>query len=117
LLAEWLRPERTHLWPDAIRAAEAAINDPAFGNLPALMDALEPVVKAAPAEIQLDLQELILAMFRVSPTETGYFVRQVLTTSEDAMTATAFRRMTPFFPEELREEIRELVRGKPFSMA
>jgi hypothetical protein len=116
LIGEWLRPERTHLWPEAIGAAVSAINDPAFGNLPALMEALEPVVKAAPVEIQLDLEELLLALFRVSPTETGYFIRQVLTTTDSDMTAIAFRRMSPSFPPELRDDIQELVRGKPFSI-
>ena len=117
MLGEWLRPERARLWPDAIRAAISAINDPAFSNLPALMEALEQVVKAAPTQIQPDLEELILALFRASATETTYFVRQVLTTSDDPMTSVAFRRMAPSFPPELQEEVRELVRGKPFSIA
>jgi len=116
MLGEWLRPERTRLWPGAVRAAVSAINDPAFGNLPALMEALEPVVKAAPAEIQLDLEQLILALFRASPTETTYFIRQVLTNSDNPMASVVFRRMAPSFPPELRDEIREFVRGRPFSI-
>ncbi|MFH1184259.1 MAG: hypothetical protein V1755_04370 [Chloroflexota bacterium] len=116
MIGEWLRPERPRLWPDAIRASISAINDPAFGNLPALMASLEPLVKAAPAQIQLDLEELILALFQASPTETTYFIRQILTHSDNPMTSVAFRRMAPSFPQELKEEIREFVRGKPFSI-
>ena len=116
MLMEWLRPERARLWPDAIRAAISAINDPAFGNLPALLEALQPAVKAAPENLQLDLEELISALFKASPTETTFFVRQVLTTSDDPMTPVAFRRMAPSFPDDLNEEIRELVRGRPFPM-
>jgi hypothetical protein len=117
MLVEWLRPERTRLWPDAMHAAISAIKDPAFGNLPALMEALEPAVKAAPAELQLDLEDLCLALFRVSPTEAVFFVQQVLTTSDNPETSVAFRRMSPSLPQEIRDEIRELVRGKPFSTA
>lgn len=116
LISEWLRPERSRLWAHAIRASIAAITDPAFTDLPRLLDVLEPVVKAAPSQIQVDLEELILALHRVSPTETAYFVRQVLVTTDNPMTAITFRRMSPSFPTELREEIKEFVRGKPFSV-
>lgn len=117
MLAEWLRPERPRLWADAIRAAISAIRDPRFGNLPALMSALQPTVQAAPPQIQLDLEELVLALYDASPTETTFFIRQVLSTSEDPLTVVAFRRMSPSFPQQLREDIHELVRGKPFSVA
>lgn len=117
MLAEWLRPERPRLWSDAIRAAISAARDPRFGNLPALLAALQPIVRAAPALIQLDLEELILALYELSPTETTYFIRQVLSTADDPLTVVAFRRMSPSFPQQLREDIQELVRGKPFSVA
>jgi len=115
MIGEWLRPERQRLWSDAMRAAVSAIRDPSFGNLPALMEALEPAVQAAPVDIQLDLEELITALYDSSPTETTFFLRQVITSSENPMTAVAFRRMSPSLPEELKESIRELVRGKPLS--
>jgi len=115
MLGEWLRPERTRYWSDAIRAAMAAITDPSFGNLPALMEALEPVVRSAPATIQLDLEDLLNALFAVSPTETTYFVRQVLTDADSPMTAVAFRRMSAALPPLLRDDIRELVRARPSS--
>jgi len=117
LMAEWLRPERTRLWADALRASTYVVNDPSFRNLPALMQVLEPAVKAAPTEIQLDLEELILALHAVSPMETAFFVKQVLTSSDDKMTSLTFRRMLPAFPTELRDEIREMVRPKPSSIS
>jgi hypothetical protein len=71
---------------------------------------------AAPTQIQLDLEELVLTLHRLSPTETNYFVHEVLSTSDNPMTALTFRRMLPAFPPDLRDEIRELVRHKPSSM-
>ncbi len=115
LLREWLRPERTRMWPDGIQAAISAISDPEFASLPALMDVVRPVVEAAPSSLQLDLEALILALYAASPTETTYFVRQVLLESQNPMTAITFRRMSPAFPTELKEEIREFIRGKPLS--
>ncbi len=115
LLREWLRPERGRLWPDGIRAAITAISDPEFVGLPALLDVIRPVVEAAPSGLQLDLEALILALYAASPTETSYFVRQILLESHNPMTAITFRRMSRAFPDELKEEIREFIRGKPLS--
>ena len=76
------------------------------------MKILEPVVEAAPPKLQTEIAELILALYHASPTETSYFVRQVLLDSEDPMTAITFRRIAPSLPIELGEEIREFIRGK-----
>jgi hypothetical protein len=111
MLREWLRPERSRLWADAIRAALPAIHDPDFANLPALLEALEPVFRAAPSEIQTELAELVCSLYERSPTETAYLVRQVLTTSENALTGLTFKRMAPSLPDELQEEIREFAGG------
>jgi hypothetical protein len=114
LVGEWLRPERSRFWSNAVQACLSAISDPAFTNFPRLLDLLEPVVRAAPSQLQLDLEQLLLALHRAYPTETSYFIRQVLTTSDNPMTAITLRRMAPDLPSELREEIKELIQGKPF---
>jgi hypothetical protein len=112
MVGEWLRPERKQLWANALRASIHAVNDPSFRNFPSLMQVLEPVVKAAPTQIQLDLEELVLALHNVSPMETAFFVKQVLNSSDDPKTFLTFRRMLPAFPPELRDEIKEIVRAK-----
>lgn len=116
MLAEWLRPERPRLWSDAVRAAISAVRDPRFRDLPALMAALLPMMMAAPVQLQLDLQELIGALFGASPTETSYFIQQILRTANDPRTVVAFRRMSPSLPGQLRDEIQDLVRGKPHAV-
>ena len=112
LIGEWLRPQRTPLWPNGIQAVISAASDPDFTNLPPLMKVVEPIVEAAPAELQNEIEELILTLYAASPTETTYFVRQILTDSKDPRTATTFRRISPSLPAELREEVREFTRGK-----
>ena len=72
LLQEWLRPERRRYWQDAIRATISALGDPGFVDLPRFFRILEPVVKEAPSEIQLELEKLILAFYELSPAETTY---------------------------------------------
>jgi hypothetical protein len=112
LIGEWLVPQRTALWPNGIQAVISAVSDPEFENLPPLMKVIEPVVVEAPAKLQNELEELILVLYAASPTETTYFVRQILIESENPMTAMTFRRIAPSLPMELREEIREFIRGK-----
>lgn len=112
LIAEWLQPQRTALWPNGIQAVISAASDPEFANLPPLMKVIEPVVEAAPAKLQNEIEALILALHSTSPAETSYLLRQVLMNSKNPMTAITFRRIAASLPEELREEIREFIRGK-----
>ncbi|HET6845613.1 MAG TPA: DNA alkylation repair protein [Anaerolineales bacterium] len=115
LIAEWLRPERPRFWPAAIQAGIAAARDSAFADLPGLMATLEPALRAAPADMQLELEGLLSALYAVSPTETIYLLRQVLVASQEPSTVTMFRRMSPALPRELQEDIREIVRSRPAS--
>lgn len=117
LINEWARPERARLWPAALRAGIAAAKDPAVGYFPSLVETLEPVIRSAPAEMQLDVEELFNALFDASPTETTFLVRQMLAAPGDQPAAIVFRRMMPSLPAPLRDEIRELARGKSFSEA
>jgi DNA alkylation repair enzyme len=108
LLDKWLQPENSRHWGDAIRAAIAAVRDPAFSGLPPLLKALEPALQACPAQLQLDLEELIATLYAVSPSETVYYVRQILAQSANPSTPAHFRRMAPSLPAEVQSTIREL---------
>ncbi len=112
LVSEWLQPQRAALWPNGIQAVISAAADREFHNLPPLMQVIEPVVMAAPPKLQNDIEALILALYAATPTETSYFVRQVLMDSDDPMTTMTFRRISASLPRELQEEIREFMRGK-----
>ena len=115
LIGEWLQTNRPQLWPNGIQAVISAVSDPNFTNLPPLLKVIEPIVVAAPSKLQIEIEELILALYKVSPTETSYFLRQVLITSDNPMTIITFRRISPSLPNELKEEIREFSRGRHIS--
>jgi hypothetical protein len=112
LVREWLKPQRRKLWPNGIQAIIAAVSDSEFHNLPPLMKVIEPVIMSAPPKLQNDIEALILALYAASPTETSYFVRQILLDADDPMITITFRRISPSLPRELQEEIREFIRGK-----
>ena len=115
LIGEWLQPERQRLWPNGIEAIISAVNDPAFINLPPLLKLIAPVIEAAPAKLQVEIEELVLALYKKSPAETTHFLRQVLTASNDPMTAITFRRIAPNFPPKLKDALAEFIRVKPIS--
>ena len=115
LITEWLQPKRTRLWSNGLQASISAIADPQFVNHPPLLKALEPLMEAAPAKLQDEIEEFVLTFYKASPTETIYFLRQVLTDSHDPMTAVTFRRISPAFPNKLKEGIQEFIRPRPLS--
>lgn len=110
LIAEWLHPGRMRTWSNGIQALLPLLADPSFQNLPPVLDVVEPILLAAPIEIQLDLEELILALYKASPNETAFFLRQLLADSTNPMTTTTLKRISPSFPTELQAELRDLLR-------
>ncbi len=114
-ISEWFRPERPRLWSNGLQAAISAVSDSSFQNLPPLLKVLEPIMEAAPANLQDEIKAFALALYKFSPTETIYFLRQVLANSNDPMTAVTFRRISRSFPNELEEGIREFIQAKPLS--
>lgn len=110
LIAEWLHPGRMRTWSNGIQALLPLLAEPSFQNLPPVLDVVEPIIEAAPSEIQLDLEELILALYKASPNETAFFLRQMLANSTNPMTATTLKRISPSFPAELQSELRDLLR-------
>jgi DNA alkylation repair enzyme len=113
LITEWLQPERTRLWSNGLQAAISAIGDPLFVNHPPLLKALEPLMETAPAKLQEEIEEFVLTLYKASPTETIYFLRQVLVDSHDPMTAITFRRISRSFPEKLKDGIQEFIHPRP----
>jgi len=115
LVSEWLQPERTRLWSNGIQTLIPLIAEPDFHNLPPVFEIVRPILETAPSVLQNDLAELILALHEASPTETAFFLRQVLTESQNPMTAVTMRRISARFPAELLASVRDLIRAVPRS--
>lgn len=112
LAGEWLNPERPRLWSNGIQALLPLIKEPGYHNLPPVFEILRHVVEAAPGVLQRDLIDLLHALHSASPTETTYFLREILTNTPTNMTATTLRRISPSLPPKLAESIRDLTRTK-----
>ena len=112
LVKEWLHPARQRMWSNGIQALVPLISSEEFDNLPPIFEIIEPILKAAPAALQFDLQELITALYQASPDETTYFLQQILKRTKSPLPAVALRRMSPELPLELQTSLREMLREK-----
>ena len=112
LVKEWLHPARQRMWSNGIQALVPLISSPDFDNLPPIFEIVEPIIRAAPAALQFDLQELIIMLCQASPDETTYFIQQLLKSTKGPMLAVALRRMLPEFPTEFQVSLREMLYKK-----
>jgi hypothetical protein len=100
------------MWSNGIQALVPLVNTPDFDNLPPILDIVEPILKASPAALQFDLQELLIALYKASPDETIYFLQQILHETKSQLPAVSLRRMLPDLPTDLQTSLRELLREK-----
>lgn len=112
LISEWLHPARQRLWSNGIQALLPLITNPKFENLPPIFELTRPIFEAAPGTIQTDLKDLINAFFRASKTETIFYLREIVESSDNPLTVVTLRRILPGLPTELQSELLELVRSK-----
>lgn len=110
LVREWLHPARQRMWSNGVQALVPLISSPEFDNIPPILEILEPIIKASPAALQFDLQELIIALFEASPDETIYFLQQILKGTKSPLPAAALRRMSSELPQELQVSLRDMLR-------
>lgn len=112
LVKEWLHPARQRMWSNGIQALVPLISSPDYDNLPPIFEVIEPILKAAPAALQFDMQELIIALYKASPNETTYFLQQIVRETRSPLPVVALRRMSSDLPQELQSSIREMIREK-----
>jgi len=112
LVKEWLHPARQRMWSNGVQALVPLISSPDFDNLPPIFEVVEPILKASPATLQLDIRELLTALYKASPDETVYFIQQILKDAKNPLPGTTLRRMSPELPQELSASIREFLRKK-----
>lgn len=115
LVREYLHPARMNSWSNGIQALLPMIADSSYDNLPPILDIVEPIIEKAPAALQNELTDLIIALYRASASETIFMLKHVLSTTNNPMTAVTLRRIVTSFPPALQREIYDLLRPRPSS--
>jgi hypothetical protein len=62
--------------------------------------------------LQNDLANLINALYQASPSETEYYLREIVETSTNQLTVITLRRILGLLHPELKARLRSLVRQK-----
>lgn len=110
LVKEWLYPTRQRMWSNGLQALVPLIESEEFDNLPPIFEIVEPIFKAAPAALQFDLKDLLVALYKAAPDEALHFLQQILKDTKNPLPAVALRRMSPDLPAVLQSHVRELLR-------
>jgi len=110
LLEEWLRSPLSGVQVWGLRALIPVL-EADFENLPAVFRILRPAVEAAGPATQLELQDCLLALGRVSPTETIHFLAEAVENSANPMLARTLRRILPNLAPDMQAGLREVLRS------
>lgn len=109
LLEDWLKSPLSGVQVWGLRAL-VPILEAEFENLPAVFRILRPAVEAAGPATQVELQECLTALSRLSLTETAYFLSEILAKNPPPMMVRTLRRILPGLPADLQPKLREWLR-------
>lgn len=115
LCETWISDKRMDMQALGLRAMAPLINDPAFENIPAVFRLLSPILQSAPNALHTDLQIVLEALAKRTPTETTYFLRQVLGISTGPGTARLVRRCLPLFAPAQQASLRAALQASSSS--
>lgn len=116
LAREYLHPERSRTWSNGLQALLPMIGETSDSNIPVILDMVEPILREAPSILQNDILDLIVALYRASPNETMFMLKQILRETENQMTVVTMRRISSNFPPALQSELRDLLRPQPLAV-
>lgn len=82
---------------------------PNFKNLPAIFRLASPFIRDPHMAYTRDLEALIETLAGLSPTETAYFLKQILSVSVSRETSRLIKNSLPAFPEEIQRDLKSAI--------
>jgi hypothetical protein len=89
-----------------IRGLTEGLKNPNFTNLPAVFRLVSPFIREPQPELIRDLVHLIEVLSQRSPTETGFFLKQMQSLSVSAGTQRIIKQCLDFFPPEIQTDLK-----------
>ncbi|MCS6994588.1 MAG: DNA alkylation repair protein [Anaerolineales bacterium] len=108
LVQEWFDPRAPKMWENGIYALIPLLEDPSYDNLPPIYNMLTPVIQNIPPFLQTELADLLTALYRASPVETAYFLRQAVAGATSPQCVVILKRLIPALPEAFRPIVLEI---------
>lgn len=112
LVTEWLYPHREQFWSNGLQALLPLVKNPNFENLPPIFNLIEPIIIAAHTRLQKDIQNIIIALYQNAPSETSYFLKNLLAKNENPQMKVLLRRISPSFPASLKEILQKELKAR-----
>jgi hypothetical protein len=98
-------PERLAL---GIQGLTEGIKNPTFKNLPAIFRLISPIIRNPDRSIHHNLVHLIESLVQISPTETGFFLKQTLSLSNSSEAERLVKQCLPLFPENIQADLKSI---------
>jgi hypothetical protein len=89
-----------------IQALSKGAKSPTFKNLPTLFRLASPFIRNPHSAYTRDLEDLVEAMAELSPNETAYFLKQILSVSTAPETARLVKNCLSAFPDEVQADLK-----------
>lgn len=105
LIAMWMDPAREAMWSFGVDGLMPLLAEETFENLPPIFELVRPLIENAPTRLQNELTELLNALYRRSPTETVFYLRESLSMSKNRQMGITLRRIARSLPEALQEVV------------
>lgn len=112
-VSQWLSASEPANLRLGILAMLPVIEDRGFENLPAVFKLIGPVLQDYRDANKNELRELLVALSRRSPSETSFFLRQILSLSHNPGLVKLVRACLAEFPEEARTRLRSFLQALP----
>jgi hypothetical protein len=88
------------------------LEDQRFENLPLIFRWLSPLTRQTDFKTKPALIPVLRLMAQRSPQETAYFLRKILTSTENAHIPGLIRELLDHFPPHLQDSLRRQLREK-----
>ena len=110
LVGEWLSAasSKSQVW--GLQALTALLQEPDFEDLPRAFRLLRPALRAAGPATQMALMDCLQVLCRLSPTETLYFLREVLMDRPPPMMVRTLQRILSALPAAVQDRLRAELR-------
>ncbi|MCZ7551119.1 MAG: hypothetical protein B6D39_02815 [Anaerolineae bacterium UTCFX2] len=106
LIQDWLALKDPFYKQLGLRALLPLIENPEFQNMPVFFRLIQPLTSQTPSVLRPDLLDVLVALARRSPQETGFFLQQTLNMPDSEDTAWLIRQSLDEFPPELQQTLR-----------
>jgi len=99
----------TSLQAAGLQTLLVLIKDPNFENLPAVFSVVGEIAGRTSGQANPALQNILYALAHRSPSETAFFLRQLVTAYPQPGLPRFLRRCLPGFPEAVRRSIKPII--------